>query len=220
MTADKASGPAMEDLAKLKEAAERAQGLLSRATGKRNAPQGAGERLAGFVFDGNACSTHDALSGPLFELEALSDCARAVPSLLSQLSAANARADAAEARAGRMEGATGAEAVIRNGQIVISIAVDALPMIVSGSCASGDNYLQGLWRVTDAEAFAREVCLALNHEQENGTTPVHIMFDRAFNYAIDQGAEGVEGVSEDEFEAESTRLQAQARAALREGEGG
>lgn len=112
---------------------------------------------------------------------------------------------------------TGAEAVIRDGQIVISIDVDALPLIVSGSCATYS--LQGLWKVTDAEAFAKDVCMSLNAESENGTTRVHTMFDGAFDHAIDQGAEGIEPITEDDFEDEAARLRAAINRA-RTGEGG
>lgn len=107
-----------------------------------------------------------------------------------------------------MTASTGAQAVIRGGQILISIDVDALPIIVSGSCAC--NGLRGLWKVTDAEAFAKEVRYALNAESENGTTRVHLMFDSAFRHVIEQGGEGIDGVTEDEFEADASRLQAEA----------
>ena len=106
---------------------------------------------------------------------------------------------------------TGASAVIKDGKIEISIDIDALPLIVSGSCCC--DGLDGLWKVTDQAVFAKEVCHALNDEREDGTTPVHIMFDKAFMGAIEQGAEGIEEVSEDEFETEVARLQAEARAA-------
>ncbi len=105
------------------------------------------------------------------------------------------------------EPATGAEAVLRDGQIVISIEVAALPLIVSGSCAA--DGLDGLWKVTDAAAFAKDVVQALNAEEDDGTTRVHRMFDGAFSEAIDQGAEGIEEIGEDEFEAESAHLQAE-----------
>ena len=110
----------------------------------------------------------------------------------------------------KTEPSTGAEAVLLNGLIVISIDVDALPVIVSGSCAA--DGLDGLWKVTDPEVFAKEVVHALNNEREDGTTRVHQMFDRAFLEAIEQGAEGIEECTEDEFEAESERLQALALA--------
>lgn len=117
------------------------------------------------------------------------------------------------ADADRVREATGAEAVIRDEQIVISIEIDALPGILSGSIAT--NSVAGLFKVTDPAEFAKEVCRALNAEKEDGTTRVHMMFDSAFNHAIDQGAEGVEEVTEDEFEAEAQRIQSEALAALK-----
>lgn len=108
---------------------------------------------------------------------------------------------------------TGAKAVIRDGKIEISLDVDGLPLIVTGSIAC--NALEGLWKVTDAAIFAKEVCHALNNEREDGTTPVHVMFDKAFMHAIEQGAEGIEAASEEEWEAENSRLQALASRSLR-----
>ena len=113
----------------------------------------------------------------------------------------------------RVGEATGAKAVIRDEQIVISIDVDALPGILSGSIAT--NSVAGLFKVSDPIAFAKEVCGALNAENEDGTTRVHMMFDSAFNHAIDQGAEGVEEITEDEFEADAQRIQSEALAALK-----
>lgn len=104
---------------------------------------------------------------------------------------------------------TGAQAVIKDGKIEISIDIDALPQIVFGSCCS--DGMDGLWKVTDPAVFAAEVCRALNDEREDGTTRVHIMFDGAFMHAIEQGAEGIEEVGEDEFEEESARMAAEAR---------
>lgn len=100
---------------------------------------------------------------------------------------------------------TGARAELRQGKLEISIAIDALPVIVSGSCMS--STMDGLWRVTDPGLFAKEVCHALNNEREDGTTRVHLMFDAAFMHAIEQGAEGIEEVSEAEFEADAARFQ-------------
>lgn len=110
------------------------------------------------------------------------------------------------ARAVAAEKSTGASAEIRGGKLEISIDVDALPAIVNGSCCAGG--LQGLWKVTDAEVFAKEVCRALNDEAEDGTTRGHTMFDGAFLEAIEQGAEGVEECSEEEFEQISASFQA------------
>jgi hypothetical protein len=105
--------------------------------------------------------------------------------------------------------ATGAAAVVRGGKIEISIDIDALPQIVSGSCCC--DSMDGLWKVTDPAVFAKAVCHALNNEEEDGTTRVHTMFDGAFMCAIEQGAEGIEEVSEEAFEAEADRLQSQAQ---------
>lgn len=113
---------------------------------------------------------------------------------------------------------TGAKALVRDGQIVISIDVDALPLILSGSIAT--NAVAGTYKVTDAGAFAEEVCRSLNDEREDGTTRVHMMFDGAFNHAIDQGAEGVEEIDEDEFEIEAARLAGAALKAVPPAEGG
>jgi len=108
---------------------------------------------------------------------------------------------------------TGAQAVVKDGRIEISIDIDALPIIVSGSyCCC--NRLDGFWKVTEPVAFAKEVCYVLNYEREDGTTPIHMMFEKAFTGAIGQGAEGIEEVSEDEFETEAARLQAEAGIAI------
>lgn len=104
--------------------------------------------------------------------------------------------------------ATGAKAVILDGQIVISVEVAALPLILSGSVALGA--VGGLWKVTDAEAFAKDVCGALNQDSENGTTRIHLMFDSAFSHAIEYGADGIEEQDEATFEVEAKRLQAEA----------
>jgi len=101
---------------------------------------------------------------------------------------------------------TGGQATLIDGKIEISIDVAALPMIVNGSCCC--DSMEGLWKVTDAETFAKEVCRALNDEREDGTTRVHMMFDAAFMEAINQGAEGVEEVDEEAFGDETARLMA------------
>jgi len=82
------------------------------------------------------------------------------------------------------------QAVIEDGNIVIRVPIANLQTVIDGATA-----LRGLdarWLVTDAPQFAQEVCLAINREDEEGTTPFHKMFDRAMDYAINQGALGVE----------------------------
>lgn len=118
-----------------------------------------------------------------------------------------------EAERERLREATGAKAVVRGGLIVISIEIDALPLIMSGSIAAG-TILRNPYLVTDPPTFAKEVCAVLNNESEDGTTRVHLMFDAAIEYAIEYGAEGVESCTEAAFEQEASRLQEQARVAL------
>lgn len=114
----------------------------------------------------------------------------------------------ADARREAHEKATDGKAELRDGQIVVSVDVEALPIILSGACAS--DALADLYKVSDAAAFAVAVVDALNEEAEDGTTRVHAMFDSAFDQAIEHGAQGVEVVDEDEFERETQRLLASA----------
>lgn len=90
----------------------------------------------------------------------------------------------------------GGQAVIEKGQIVIRVAVDALQHIIDGAYAM--NGPSRHWKVTDCKTFAREICRAINDEDETGETPFHRMFDAAMEHAIDQGAEGVEEHPEQE----------------------
>lgn len=46
------------------------------------------------------------------------------------------------------------------------------------------------YRITDPAVFAAEVVNALQSESEDGTTPVHTLFDHAFLDAIEAGCEG------------------------------
>ncbi len=47
--------------------------------------------------------------------------------------------------------------------------------------------------INDPDKFAEEVCRQLQEEQEDGTTPVHTMLDKAIYEAVEQGAEGIDG---------------------------
>ena len=46
-------------------------------------------------------------------------------------------------------------------------------------------------KVIDPAAFAKAVYYQLYHEEEDGTTIVHRMFDDAIKEAVEQGAEGI-----------------------------
>ena len=82
------------------------------------------------------------------------------------------------------------EAFIEGGAIVIRLQLDTFHEVVEGAWAS--MVIPTRLKITDAAKFAKEVCRELNEEQEDGTTPVHILFDGAIQSAFEQGAEGVE----------------------------
>jgi hypothetical protein len=84
----------------------------------------------------------------------------------------------------------GGKAVIEDGFIVIRVPVTALPVIVEGAWAT--NNLNPRYKITDADAFARDLVNELNSEAEDGTTRVHTMLDKAIEEAINQGAFGIE----------------------------
>lgn len=83
----------------------------------------------------------------------------------------------------------GGEAVIEGGCIVIRFPIEALSQVIEGAWAM--NALDTRYCITDGEVFAKELMRALNREDEQGTTPIHRMCDKAIEYAIDQGAEGI-----------------------------
>lgn len=81
-------------------------------------------------------------------------------------------------------------AVIEDGAIVIRLPIANLPVIVDAGWAGGK--IEPRMKVTDAEEFAKELVRALNDEEEDGTTRIHLMFDAALEFAFEQGAEGIE----------------------------
>jgi hypothetical protein len=54
------------------------------------------------------------------------------------------------------------------------------------------------FKVTDPDAFAKDLVIELNNENEIGTTCIHKMFDAAIEEAINQGAFGIEEYQEQE----------------------
>ncbi len=82
------------------------------------------------------------------------------------------------------------EARIEGNDIVIRIPIDSLPQVVEGSWAIG--YMSTRYDVTEPSIFAKALVHELNYEDEQGTTPVHKLFDSMIEEAINQGAEGIE----------------------------
>lgn len=46
--------------------------------------------------------------------------------------------------------------------------------------------------VSDPERFAKDVCDELMRESEDGSTPLHYLFDKAFEEAVNGGSDGVD----------------------------
>ena len=84
----------------------------------------------------------------------------------------------------------GGDAVIRKGLIIIEVPIDALQTIADGAWFLGG--LAPRAKIIDKKAFAKDLVRALNDEDEQGTTMIHSMFDRAIGEAWDNGAEGIE----------------------------
>lgn len=89
-------------------------------------------------------------------------------------------------------GVSGGAIVIRLPLSILAVCLDAAPFNEQpdGSC-------RPLYRVTNARQFAEEMVAELEREEEDGTTPIHLLFDSAMHAAIDNGCEGVEDVKPD-----------------------
>jgi hypothetical protein len=93
------------------------------------------------------------------------------------------------------------EVAVRDGMLVISIGVDVLAFSFSHHSDSYDDEGEHRadWpKVIDAEQFARDVKMALDDEEEDGTTPVHRLLDAAMLEACEQGSLGVEVEDDDD----------------------
>lgn len=90
----------------------------------------------------------------------------------------------------------GGSAVIEGDAVVIRFPIAALQSALDG--AWGLNVFDRRQKVTDEAEFAKEFCLELNSESENGTTLIHRMADKAFVNMIEGGAFGF-----DEHEVQS-----------------
>jgi len=75
---------------------------------------------------------------------------------------------------------------IEGDDIVIRIAISALPTAFEAH----PNQLAEDYKLTDLRTVAESLVYRLNYEEEDGTTPVHHLFDAAFEEALEQGDEG------------------------------
>lgn len=89
---------------------------------------------------------------------------------------------------------------IENDAIIIKLPLDTLKMATEycGELATFDE-AKNDWRkveVTDLQEWAKAVVHELEREEEDGSTAITRMLDKAFEQAVEQGAEGIgiEGV--------------------------
>lgn len=86
------------------------------------------------------------------------------------------------------------KAEIVDDRLVISIGISALAFAAAHSpdlqMVDGEGELVGP-AVTDEAKFAAEVLQALDYEEEDGTTLVHMMLDKAAVRAVENGADGI-----------------------------
>jgi hypothetical protein len=85
------------------------------------------------------------------------------------------------------------EAKIIDGKLVISLSIETLAHAARNSefflnCVENGVNLT----ITDEATFAKSVALGLNREEEDGSTPITRMLDKAFNWVFEQGEEGIE----------------------------
>ena len=84
----------------------------------------------------------------------------------------------------------GGRAVIEDDSVVIRYPFAAFQSALDGSW--GMNKIDQRWKVTDPQEFAKSFCHSLNKEDEQGTTMVHEMADKAFVEMIEWGEEGID----------------------------
>lgn len=81
-------------------------------------------------------------------------------------------------------------AKIEGDEVVIRLPMDAL-VTATEACPAFEPIEDSTPKVTDPREWMKSVVDELNGEEEDGTTLVHLMFDKAFERAADQGAEGI-----------------------------
>ena len=80
------------------------------------------------------------------------------------------------------------EIKVADGRFAISMDLEALLCLDE---ATG-LYNEARLKITDKAAFLGEFVRQLQVEAEDGTTLVHRMLDTAFEWAVENGAEGIE----------------------------
>lgn len=75
------------------------------------------------------------------------------------------------------------------GYLMISIGIETLAHAIKMS-PELEEY--GVITITNTKLFAEKMVKAIEREDENGTTPIHTLFDEAARYLIEYGEEGID----------------------------
>ena len=85
---------------------------------------------------------------------------------------------------------------IVRGQLVISIGINTLAFAFDASAHAGVHDDKLGWRrianVKSPTIFAKDVAIALEHEEEDGSTPLHHLLDNAGKSAMENGSLGID----------------------------
>ena len=85
------------------------------------------------------------------------------------------------------------DVAIKDNALVVSIPIDTLCFAAEqGELWPQDDMMNPTARITDQAVFAKAVLRELLREEEDGTTLVHLMFDKAFSNILENGCEGVD----------------------------
>ena len=79
--------------------------------------------------------------------------------------------------------------------IVIRLPIDILVWVTENGSEHEEWTDSGEYvnsKVVDRDVFVRDVLDELEREEEDGTTPVHLLIDRAISLAIDNGSLGID----------------------------
>ncbi len=77
-------------------------------------------------------------------------------------------------------------------KIVIELPLSVLPKALHAAPFNMDPDGDPAYHITDKRAFADAMVDRLGEEEEDGTTPLHRLFDTAMEAVIENGDEGVE----------------------------
>jgi len=97
---------------------------------------------------------------------------------------------------------------VADDMLVISIGVKALAFaVMNGDVWASMVDAEGPISIVDEAEFARDVMHELEADDDEGTTPVHALFDKAAIAAAEGGSLGI--MSEDDMDGEDARWRGQ-----------